>query len=81
VAASAAQDLSQKATRISLDIKMKAPIVVIPKNSKSNDALVVDLGRLSVSNSFQVLGKRDSKGLPAILDGMVVELTLLRIFR
>ena len=81
VAATAAQDLSQKATRISLDIKMKAPIVVIPKNSKSNDALVVDLGKLNVSNTFQVLGKKDGQGLPAILDCMVVELTSLRIFR
>lgn len=80
-AASAAQELSQKQPRISLDIRLDAPVVIIPKSSKSNDAIVVDLGKLKVSNNFQVLTRKDAKGLPAVLDSMVVELTSLRIFR
>jgi len=80
-AASVAQDLSQKALRVCLDIKMKAPIIIVPQNSRSRNAVVLDLGNLVVSNSFMSAGKRDSKGLPAVLDRMVLELTLLKIYR
>jgi len=80
-AASAAQDFSEKAPRVSLDIKLNAPVIIVPQNSMSGNAIVLDLGKLNVSNSFQVVGKKDSKGLPAVLDNMVIELTLLKIFR
>lgn len=81
-AAAAAQELSQKQPRISLNIKLLAPIVIIPKSSESTDAIIIDLGRLNVSNTFQILTKaNDDKGLPAVLDSMVIELTSLRIFR
>ena len=77
----AAQDLSQKATRISLNIRMKAPIIIVPQNSHSTNAIVIDLGKLELKNSFKVGGKKDDKGLPAVLDQMDIELTLLRIYR
>lgn len=80
-AASAAQDLSEKATRIALFFKLDAPVIIVPQNSKSTNAIVLDLGKLDVSNSFLVVGKKDSKGLPAVLDRMLIELTLLTIYR
>lgn len=80
-AAAAALEFSQKQPRVSLDIQLSAPIVIIPKSSESTDAIIIDLGRLNVSNTFQVLTKKDDKGLPAVLDSMGIELTSLRIFR
>jgi len=77
----AAQGLSQKASRISVDIKMKAPIIIVPQNSHSTNAIVIDLGKLEIKNVFKVGGKSDSQGLPAMLDQMSIELTLLRVYR
>lgn len=55
----AAQELKQnmknvqaKATRIELKIKLKAPIIVVPVNSRSSDALIIDLGLISITNRF-----------------------------
>lgn len=80
-AAAAAQEFSQKQPRVSLDIKLFAPVVIIPKSSESADAIIIDLGNFDVSNAFQVLTKTDDKGLPAVLDSIAIELTSLRIFR
>lgn len=80
-AASAAQDLSQKASRLSLDIKLQAPVIIVPQNSRSANAVVIDLGKLRVTNSFQMLNRKDRSGLPAVLDCMVVDLTLMKIYR
>lgn len=80
-AAMAAQDLSQKAFRLSLDIKLKAPVIIVPQNSRSANAVVIDLGKLRVTNSFQILNRKDGSGLPAVLDCMVVDLTLMKVYR
>ena len=80
-AALAAQDFGKKAPRLALDIKMKAPVIIVPQKSTSNDALVVDLGKLNVQNSFQIPGQKSQQGLPAVLDKMVVELTSLKLSR
>lgn len=77
----AAQDLSQKASRLSLDIKLKAPVIIVPQNSRSANAVVIDLGKLRVTNSFQMLSRKNGSGLPAVLECMVVDLTLMKIYR
>ncbi len=80
-AKNAAQEFSQKATRVSLNINMKAPVVIVPRNSKSNNAIVVDLGKLDISNRFQIVGQRGPQGLPGVLDHMVIQLTSLKMAR
>lgn len=77
----AAQDLSQKSSRLSLDVRLKAPVIIVPQSSRSQNAVVIDLGKLRVTNSFQILSQKDSAGLPAVLDIMTVELTLMKVFR
>eukprot|EP00884_Botryococcus_braunii_P010315 jgi/Botrbrau1/19285/Bobra.0073s0028.1 len=60
---------------ILLDIKMEAPVIILPRNSDSSDSLEVDLGKLILSNRVLCLGP----GLPttpkAVLqDDMVIQL-------
>ena len=75
-----AQKLQERAPRVSLDVKMKAPVIIIPQNSRSYNALVADFGSLSVSNSFSKAGESENK-IPYVLDKMVVELTSLKTSR
>ena len=75
-----AQKLQERAPRVSLDVKMKAPVIIIPQNSRSSNALVADLGSLSVSNSFSKAGESENK-VPYVLDKMVVQLTSLKMSR
>ncbi|OWF52509.1 Vacuolar protein sorting-associated protein 13D [Mizuhopecten yessoensis] len=54
-AASAGKKVAEKASRgarVSLDIEANAPIILIPHSSKSTDILVMNLGNLTVKNSF-----------------------------
>lgn len=38
------------ATRMLLNIRIKAPIIIVPVDSKSRRALSIDLGNLNISN-------------------------------
>jgi len=79
----AAQQLSTRAFRVSLDIHLKAPIIIIPRSSMSRHVLVVDLGRLTVSNCFKTVDNdedaKTSDGLPAVIDHMTVGLTDMKL--
>lgn len=39
------------AKRIQINIRIKAPIIIVPVDSKSRQALAIDLGHLNISNS------------------------------
>jgi len=83
-ATAAAQDISSHATRISLQVELKAPVIIIPQNSHSCNAVVVDLGQLTVSNALQLAaaaGQRSAEGFPPVLDLMHVELDKLLLSR
>ena len=61
---------------------MKAPVIIVPQNSKSQNAIVVDLGLITVKNNFQIVGHgKNTQGFPAVVDQMVVELTNLKLSR
>jgi len=84
-ATAAAQDISTHATRVSLRVELKAPVVIIPQNSQSCNAVVMDLGHLTVSNALQLItsagGQESSDGFPPVLDLMNVELDKLMLSR
>jgi len=82
-ATAAAQDISSRATRVSLGVELKAPIIIIPQNSQSSNAVVVDLGQLTVRNALQLTGagQKSADGLPPLLDLMSVELDKLTLMR
>ncbi|XP_042169310.1 vacuolar protein sorting-associated protein 13C-like [Oncorhynchus tshawytscha] len=79
-AASSIRDFAQKSFRLSMDIRLKAPLIIIPQSSTSHNALEVDLGLITVGNSFSLLAVEGCP-LPAVIDHMDVQLTQLKLSR
>lgn len=77
----AVQSLQDKATRLALKVKMKAPVIIVPRSSTSLNALMLDLGLLTVSNHFQLAGSKSLAGVPAVLELMNVELNAFQLSR
>ena len=81
-AVTAAQQLSARTFRLSLDIRLKAPLIFIPCSSTSHRVLVIDLGRLTATNCFKTVDNDDARtsdGLPAVVDHMSVDLTDMKL--
>ncbi|XP_042337667.1 vacuolar protein sorting-associated protein 13C-like, partial [Plectropomus leopardus] len=79
-AASSVRGFAQKSFRLSMDIRLKAPLIVVPQSSSSENAVVVDLGLITVANSFSLLPV-DGFSLPAVVEKMDVRLTQLKLSR
>uniref|UniRef100_A0A674K9G4 Vacuolar protein sorting 13 homolog C n=1 Tax=Terrapene triunguis TaxID=2587831 RepID=A0A674K9G4_9SAUR len=78
MAASSMKDFAKKSFRLSMDINLKAPVVVIPESSVSHNALVADLGLIRVQNEFK-LDFTDKSSVPPVIDNMDVQLTHLKL--
>lgn len=76
--------MHQDGRRLKLDVEIDAPVIIIPVSSQSNEALVVDLGELNLSNTFHqytVEGPGlDAEKLP-IYEKISVVLKKLQIYR
>ncbi|GAB1294389.1 Vacuolar protein sorting-associated protein 13C [Apodemus speciosus] len=79
-AATSVKDLAQRSFRLSVDIDLKAPVIVIPQSSLSTDAVVVDLGLIRVHNQFSLVSGEDAVN-PPVIDKMEVQLTKLKLSR
>lgn len=79
-AASSVRDLAQKSVRVSLDIRLKAPVIVIPESSLSPNALLIDLGLITVDNTFSMLPVEGGP-LPVVIEHMNVCLSQLKLSR
>ncbi|XP_041840973.1 LOW QUALITY PROTEIN: vacuolar protein sorting-associated protein 13C-like [Melanotaenia boesemani] len=79
-AASRVRNFAQRSFRLAMDIRLKAPLIIIPQSSTSHDALVMDLGLITVANSFSLLPV-EGRPLPAVFDNMAVQLTELKLSR
>ncbi|KAJ8412901.1 hypothetical protein AAFF_G00104830 [Aldrovandia affinis] len=79
-AASSVRDFAQKSFRLSMDVRLKAPVIIIPQSSVSLNALVVDLGLITVRNSFSLL-PAEGFPLPVVVEKMDVQLTQLKLSR
>lgn len=77
------KDVYEKATKISLDINLKAPDIIIPTDSNSYDAILLDLGLISLSNRFITLDikKSDDEQHAAVIDELEMTLTELKMAR
>ncbi|KAL1509353.1 hypothetical protein ABEB36_004107 [Hypothenemus hampei] len=73
-----AKEMYQKATKISLHIRLRAPKIFVPVSSQSLDALLLDLGVISISNKFLFLGVKNEEGFSAVVDDLKVALTDLQ---
>lgn len=79
-AASSVRDLAQKSFRLAMDVDLKAPVIIIPQSSVSSNAVVADLGLISVENSFSLL-PAERYPFPPVIDKMKVQLTQLKLSR
>ncbi|XP_039442815.1 intermembrane lipid transfer protein Vps13 isoform X7 [Culex pipiens pallens] len=77
-AKNSAVEAYSKATRMKLDIKVKAPIIVIPVDSRSLKAVAMDFGHLSITNNFRDIATENSHG-PAVIDEMKIELKDMKL--
>ena len=78
------QEQHRDGKRIKLKIAVDAPEVVIPVQPDSHHTVVVDLGKISLSNSFflmEVKGRNDPTKQLAIIEDMVIKLSSLQLFR
>ncbi|ETE73059.1 Vacuolar protein sorting-associated protein 13C, partial [Ophiophagus hannah] len=80
-ATSSVKDFAQKSFRLSMDINLKAPVILIPQSSVSNDVLVADLGLIRVWNEFTLVSGEEEKTPPPVIDKMDIQLTQLKISR
>ncbi|XP_007638289.1 vacuolar protein sorting-associated protein 13C isoform X1 [Cricetulus griseus] len=79
-AATSVKDLAQRSFRVSVNIDLKAPVIVIPQSSVSTNAVVVDLGLIRVHNQFSMVSGEDTTS-PPVIDKMEVQLTKLKLSR
>ncbi|XP_046738037.1 vacuolar protein sorting-associated protein 13 isoform X1 [Diprion similis] len=75
------QDVQEGATRIELGIKIKAPVVYIPMNSKSEHALMLDMGNLTVTNTLKKLEVISEDGNSPVVDEMKIDLQDIKLSR
>ncbi|XP_067012189.2 intermembrane lipid transfer protein Vps13 [Anabrus simplex] len=83
-AEAARQNMQQayaKASRMSLDIDIKAPVILVPQNSASLDALFMDFGNLTVKNKFETLMVKEGQGHNPVIDEMQVGLQNMKMCR
>ena len=66
-----------------MKVSIQAPLVIIPVSSTSRDAIVVNLGQLNVSNTFNLAhnGKDPEGSDTVVIDSMVVELSSIKLLR
>ncbi|XP_075971796.1 vacuolar protein sorting 13C isoform X2 [Anticarsia gemmatalis] len=50
------QTAYDNSTKLALKVRLAAPIIIVPENSKSYNAMLVDLGRMNLNNKFVDLG-------------------------
>ncbi|CAH1965913.1 unnamed protein product [Acanthoscelides obtectus] len=75
------KDVYDKATKISLSVQVKAPDIIVPMNSKSYDAMSLDLGTIKLLNHFITLEAKNDENYHAIVDNLKISLTDLKITR
>lgn len=80
-AATGVLELAEKSTRISLNVKFKAPVVFLPQSSISTNVIVADLGLVTVKNHFEIVPSKTHTKIPPVLDTMTVALSELKMYR
>lgn len=68
----------EQATRIKMNIKIKAPIILVPVDSQSLEAIVIDLGNLKITNLINNLNVGSEYG-PAVIDEMKIDLSDVKL--
>ncbi|XP_053594598.1 intermembrane lipid transfer protein Vps13 isoform X2 [Microplitis demolitor] len=74
------KDAQASAARIELSIKLKAPVIYVPMNSKSEHCLMLDMGQLTIYNTLKTLTTTQDGESP-VVDEMKIELANLKLSR
>ncbi|XP_055701182.1 intermembrane lipid transfer protein Vps13 isoform X2 [Phlebotomus papatasi] len=72
-------DAYAKATRMNLNVRIKAPIIILPEDSQSFNALCLDLGYLIVTNNCYELSAVNAENVKAVIDDMKLDLKDLKV--
>uniref|UniRef100_G1KEL4 Vacuolar protein sorting 13 homolog A n=1 Tax=Anolis carolinensis TaxID=28377 RepID=G1KEL4_ANOCA len=80
-AATGVKELAEQSSRMALDIKIKAPVLIIPQSSVSPDVLVADFGLITIKNDFLFVKTKLRCSIPPILDAIHVKLSELKVYR
>lgn len=70
----------KQATRVKMNIKIKAPIIIIPVHSRSLEGIVVDFGKLKISNVIKNLDVKNNFE-SAVVDDIKVELSEVKLYK
>ncbi|XP_011874480.1 PREDICTED: vacuolar protein sorting-associated protein 13C isoform X2 [Vollenhovia emeryi] len=76
------KDVQESASRIELSIRIKAPVIYVPMNSKNEHSLMLDMGNLVIRNVFKKLDvtNEETNECP-VVDEMKIELQNLKLSR
>lgn len=75
------KEVYDKATKIALNIIVKAPIIMVPINSHSYDSLLLDMGIITLENKFLTLEVKNEDGHPAVIDDLKIGFKDLKVSR
>uniref|UniRef100_A0A8D2E0N3 Vacuolar protein sorting 13 homolog A n=1 Tax=Sciurus vulgaris TaxID=55149 RepID=A0A8D2E0N3_SCIVU len=80
MAATGVKELAQRSSRLALDIHIKAPVVVIPQSSVSENVFVADFGLITMKNKFILVSESQSYP-PPVIDLITIKLSEMRLYR
>ncbi|KAL0119958.1 hypothetical protein PUN28_007968 [Cardiocondyla obscurior] len=76
------KDVQESASRIELSVRIKAPVIFVPMNSKNEHSLTLDMGNLVIRNVFKKLDTvNEETGECPVVDEMKIELQNLKLSR
>ncbi|XP_012537324.1 vacuolar protein sorting-associated protein 13 isoform X2 [Monomorium pharaonis] len=76
------KDVQESASRIELNVRIKAPVIYVPMNSKNEHSLMLDMGNLMVRNVFKKLDvTTEEVDEHPIVEEMKIELQNLKLSR
>ncbi|KAM6183629.1 intermembrane lipid transfer protein VPS13A isoform 1-T1 [Erethizon dorsatum] len=80
MAATGVKELAQRSSRLALDVKIKAPVVVIPQSPDSANIFVADFGLITMTNKFIMVTESRSNP-PPVIDLITIKLSEMRLYR
>ncbi|XP_076066395.1 vacuolar protein sorting 13C isoform X3 [Oratosquilla oratoria] len=75
------QEAYERSTRVKFNITLRAPLILMPQNSKSMVGLMIDLGKIEILNSFELGSQRNELGHPIIYDKIRMQLHNVKLSR
>ncbi|KAH9640442.1 hypothetical protein HF086_018108 [Spodoptera exigua] len=72
------QNAYTNSTKLSLKVRLDAPIIIVPENSKSNNAMLIDLGVMTLNNKFVDLNVVDISNKVTV-DELILELEDMKV--